>query len=248
MWERIRRKKNRHSQDLENNSQELEKHSQESQDLEEHSENLEEEALSSSHLPVITLIIQVPEKHKNQLLTIPIMFQKMAICLRLNLRLSYSIAALKSRKGRNVVLQNKYGPTKIVNDGEAVLKECFDGISNSTRGPSRERRHESYTDITRDAKNCRCCGSRTLMSREVEDHELSDVISADSTRGPSRERRCETRKTSCAKTIDIAGNRIYYVLSPLRKGIVQEIVEGMQFDRGYLSKYLTFEVKWTNAS
>ena len=26
-------------------------------------------------------------------------------------------------KGRNVVLQNKYGPPKIVNDGETVLKE-----------------------------------------------------------------------------------------------------------------------------
>ena len=26
-------------------------------------------------------------------------------------------------KGRNVVLQNKYGPPKIVNDGETILKE-----------------------------------------------------------------------------------------------------------------------------
>ena len=26
-------------------------------------------------------------------------------------------------KGRNVVLQNKYGPPKIVNDGETVLKK-----------------------------------------------------------------------------------------------------------------------------
>lgn len=26
-------------------------------------------------------------------------------------------------KGRNVVLHNKYGPPKIVNDGETVLKE-----------------------------------------------------------------------------------------------------------------------------
>lgn len=28
-------------------------------------------------------------------------------------------------KGRNVVLQNKYGPPKIVNDGETVLKQVF---------------------------------------------------------------------------------------------------------------------------
>lgn len=28
-------------------------------------------------------------------------------------------------KGRNVVLQNKYGPPKIVNDGETVLKEVI---------------------------------------------------------------------------------------------------------------------------
>lgn len=26
-------------------------------------------------------------------------------------------------KGRNVVLSNKYGPPKIVNDGETILKE-----------------------------------------------------------------------------------------------------------------------------
>lgn len=26
-------------------------------------------------------------------------------------------------KGRNVVLQNKYGPPRIVNDGETILKE-----------------------------------------------------------------------------------------------------------------------------
>ncbi|GJY78021.1 26S proteasome non-ATPase regulatory subunit 4, partial [Tanacetum coccineum] len=62
IWERIRRKKNRHSQDLENNSQDLEKHSQDSQDLEEHSKNLEEEALSSSRPPVIFPdYLQVPE-------------------------------------------------------------------------------------------------------------------------------------------------------------------------------------------
>lgn len=28
-------------------------------------------------------------------------------------------------KGRNVVLQNKYGPPKIVNDGETVLKQVL---------------------------------------------------------------------------------------------------------------------------
>ncbi|CAF1974659.1 unnamed protein product [Brassica oleracea var. botrytis] len=35
-------------------------------------------------------------------------------------------------KGRNVVLQNKYGPPKIVNDGETVLKkiELEDPLEN----------------------------------------------------------------------------------------------------------------------
>lgn len=31
-------------------------------------------------------------------------------------------------KGRNVVLQNKYGPPKIVNDGETVLKEVVHSV------------------------------------------------------------------------------------------------------------------------
>lgn len=45
-------------------------------------------------------------------------------------------------KGRNVVLQNKYGPPKIVNDGETVLKEvlhtfillCF-ALPERSQGP-----------------------------------------------------------------------------------------------------------------
>ena len=36
-------------------------------------------------------------------------------------------------KGRNVVLQNKYGPPKIVNYGETILKEV---TSTSKYGPS----------------------------------------------------------------------------------------------------------------
>ncbi|GJY18856.1 ribonuclease H-like domain-containing protein [Tanacetum coccineum] len=132
MWERIRRKKNRHSQDLENNSQDLEKHSQDSQDL-------EEEAVSSSRPP---------------------------------------------------------GPPKIVNDGEAVLKEIQleDLLETVGMKPVRQagakindiagdriyyvctwplidegvkcNRHESYTDIKRYAKNRICSGIRTLMSKE----------------------------------------------------------------------------------
>lgn len=34
-------------------------------------------------------------------------------------------------KGRNVVLQNKYGPPKIVNDGETVLKEVVFIVAKS---------------------------------------------------------------------------------------------------------------------
>lgn len=33
-------------------------------------------------------------------------------------------------KGRNVVLQNKYGPPKIVNDGETVLKQVVCTVLN----------------------------------------------------------------------------------------------------------------------
>ena len=33
-------------------------------------------------------------------------------------------------KGRNVVLQNKYGPPKIVNDGETVLKQVLSNLFN----------------------------------------------------------------------------------------------------------------------
>lgn len=35
-------------------------------------------------------------------------------------------------KGRNVVLSNKYGPPKIVNDGETVLKEVMQVTSGGS--------------------------------------------------------------------------------------------------------------------
>ncbi|XP_070043585.1 chaperonin 60 subunit beta 4, chloroplastic isoform X3 [Nicotiana tomentosiformis] len=91
-------------------------------------------------------------------------------------------------KGRNVVLGNKYGPPKIVNDGETVLKE-------------------------------------------VEDHELEDVAAV-----------------SAGNDYAI-GNMISEALRQVgKKGVVTiekgnntetslEVVEGMQFDRGYLSPY-----------
>ncbi|GJW31678.1 TCP-1/cpn60 chaperonin family protein [Tanacetum coccineum] len=139
--------------------------------------------------------------------------------------------------GRNVVLQNKYGHPKIVNDGKTVLKEIQlkDPLENVGMKPVsqasakiidiagdriyyvcpwpliaegvKSNRHESYTDITRDAKKCRCSGSRTLMSREVEDHELSDIAAI-----------------SAADDVEGAATK------------------GMQFDHGYLSIYLTFEL------
>ncbi|XP_062149913.1 chaperonin 60 subunit beta 4, chloroplastic [Alnus glutinosa] len=169
-------------------------------------------------------------------------------------------------KGRNVVLQNKYGPPKIVNDGETVLKEieledplenvgvklvrqagaktndlAGDGSTTSiilaqgliAEGVKIIAAGRNPVQIARGIeKTAKALVSELkLMSREVEDHELVDVAAVS------------------AGNDYTVGNMIADALRQVgRKGVVTiekgkctenslQIVEGMQFDRGYLSPY-----------
>lgn len=169
-------------------------------------------------------------------------------------------------KGRNVVLQNKYGPPKIVNDGETVLKEieledavenvgvklvrqagaktndlAGDGSTTAvilahgiiTEGVKVTAAGMNPIQIARGIEKTAVAlvSELKLMSREIEDHELADVAAVS------------------AGNDYTVGNMIYDALCQVgKKGVVTiekgkstenslQIVEGMQFDRGYLSPY-----------
>ncbi|KAL1807067.1 chaperonin 60 subunit beta 4, chloroplastic isoform X1 [Daucus carota subsp. sativus] len=169
-------------------------------------------------------------------------------------------------KGRNVVLQNKYGPPKIVNDGETVLKqiELEDHLENV--GVKLVRQAGAKTnDLAGDGSTTSVLLAHGLiaegvkviaagmnpiqisrgiektalalvselksMSREVEDHEIADVASVSAGNDPAVGKMISEALEQVGKRGVITIERGNSVNNTL------QIVEGMKFDRGYLSPY-----------
>ncbi|XP_050224274.1 chaperonin 60 subunit beta 4, chloroplastic [Mercurialis annua] len=169
-------------------------------------------------------------------------------------------------KGRNVVLENKYGPPKIVNDGETVLKQieledplenvgvklvrqagaktndlAGDGSTTSvilahgliTEGVKVIAAGMNPVQIARGIeKTSKALVSELkLMSREVEDDEISDVAAVSAGNDHTVGNMISDALREVGKSGVITIEKGDYIENSL------QIVKGMQFNRGYLSPY-----------
>ncbi|PKA67291.1 Chaperonin 60 subunit beta 4, chloroplastic [Apostasia shenzhenica] len=169
-------------------------------------------------------------------------------------------------KGRNVVLQNKYGPPKIVNDGETILKEVEleDPLENV--GVKLVRQAAAKTnDIAGDGSTTTIVLAQGLIkegvkviaagmnpiqiargieqtakflvselrlrSRKIEDHEISAVAAVSAGNDSSV-------GNMIADAVRSVGKKGFVRIEPgscIDNSLL--VVEGMQFERGYLSPY-----------
>ncbi|PIN25908.1 Mitochondrial chaperonin, Cpn60/Hsp60p [Handroanthus impetiginosus] len=169
-------------------------------------------------------------------------------------------------KGRNVVLQNKYGPPKIVNDGETVLKEieledplenvgvklvrqagartndlAGDGCTTSivlaqgliAEGVKVIAAGLNPVQVSRGIeKTAKALISELkLMSKEIEDHELVNVAAVSAGNDYEVGKMISDAFGQVGRQGFVTIEKGNYAENSL------EIVEGMQFDRGYLSPY-----------
>lgn len=169
-------------------------------------------------------------------------------------------------KGRNVVLENKFGPPTIVNDGETILKEVElqDPVENV--GVKLVRQAAAKTnEIAGDGSTTAIVLARGLIDEGVKViaagmNPIQIVYGIEKTaKALVSELRLMSREIKANEIADVAavsagndytvGNMIAYALQTVgQNGFIRietgrgtenslEVVRGMQFERGYLSPY-----------
>ena len=170
-------------------------------------------------------------------------------------------------KGRNVVLDKKFGAPTITNDGVTIAKEIelsdpFENVGAQTIKEAASKTNDSAGDGTTTAtvlaqaiviegmKNVAAGANPMAIRRGIEKAVKEVVNSLDKSATPVANTKEIANVASISAADQAIGNLIAEVIDQIGEsgvvtveesqsmGLEKEVVEGMQFDRGYCSPYM----------